>query len=64
VDTIAWPLKKIFDNSAAVSFSWNTKSSFQSKHIDIKYLFVREKIVESQICCAYSHRTYVSGFTN
>ena len=37
------------DNSAAVRFSHNSKSTSGSKHIDIKYFFVREKVQESQI---------------
>ncbi|KAL5846394.1 hypothetical protein ACOSQ3_009918 [Xanthoceras sorbifolium] len=49
---VSWksPLKIYYDNSAAVAFSCNTRSSSCSKHIDIKFLFVREKIVEFVIC--------------
>ena len=50
INTISRPLKIFCDNSAAVAFSRNTRSSSRSKHIDIKFLFVREKIVESCIC--------------
>lgn len=49
VDSISKPLKLFCDNSAAVSLSRNTWSSSRSKHIDIKYLFVREKIMASYI---------------
>ncbi|KAL5752822.1 hypothetical protein ACOSQ2_023329 [Xanthoceras sorbifolium] len=45
-----YPLKIYCDNSAAVAFSRNTRSSSRSKHIDIKFLFVREKVMESVIC--------------
>ncbi|KAL5857113.1 hypothetical protein ACOSQ3_004571 [Xanthoceras sorbifolium] len=45
-----YPLKIYCDNSAAVVFSCNTRNSSRSKHIDIKHLFVREKVVESIIC--------------
>jgi hypothetical protein len=48
------PLKIFCDNFAAVSFSLNTGSSSQSEHINIKYLFVREKIVESHICVVHT----------
>jgi hypothetical protein len=54
MDTIAKPLKIFCDNSAAVSFSQNTGSSLRSEHIDIKYLFVREKVVESHICVVHT----------
>ena len=47
------PLKIYCDNSAAVSFSHNTGSSSHSKHIDIKYLFVREKIALSCVSVEY-----------
>ncbi|KAL5775559.1 hypothetical protein ACOSP7_013116 [Xanthoceras sorbifolium] len=45
-----YPLKIYCDNSAAIVFSHNTRSSSRSKHIDIKFLFVREKVMESVIC--------------
>jgi len=35
MDTIAKPLNIFCDNSAAVSFSWNTGISLRSEHIDI-----------------------------
>ena len=41
VDSICRPLKIYCDNSAAVLFSKNNKSSSGSKHIEIKYLVVR-----------------------
>ncbi|XP_042988660.1 secreted RxLR effector protein 161-like [Carya illinoinensis] len=50
MNTISRPLKIFCDNSAAVAFSRNTRSSSRSKHIDIKFLFVRERIAESCIC--------------
>jgi hypothetical protein len=52
--TIAEPLKIFCDNSAAVSFSRNTGSSSRSEHIDIKYFFVREKVVVSHICVMHT----------
>lgn len=50
VDSIARFLKIFCDNSAVVSFSRNTRSSSHSKNIEIKYLFVREKVTNSHIC--------------
>lgn len=50
VETISKPLKIFCDNYAAVAFSRNTRSSSHSKHIDIKYLVVREKVADSSIC--------------
>lgn len=37
-----------YDNSANVHFSQNTKRYSRSKHFDIKYLFISEKILEFQ----------------
>jgi len=54
MDTIAKPLKIFCDNSVVVSFSHNIGSSLRSEHIDIKYLFVREKIVDSHICVVHT----------
>ena len=36
------------DNITAISFSYNNKSSAHTKHFDVKYWFVREKICEHQ----------------
>ncbi|KAK3024214.1 hypothetical protein RJ639_044683 [Escallonia herrerae] len=44
VDSILRPLKIFCDNQAAVFFSKNNKSSGGTKHIEIKYLVVRERI--------------------
>ena len=45
VHSICRLLKLFCDNSAAVSFSRNTKSTSHSKHIDVKFFFVEEKVV-------------------
>ena len=37
VHSISRPLKLFFDNSAVVSFSRNTRSTYLSKHIDVKF---------------------------
>ena len=49
VHSISRLLKLFCDNSAAVSFSRNTRSTSRSKHIDVKFFFVKEKVVESLI---------------
>ncbi|RVW95647.1 Retrovirus-related Pol polyprotein from transposon TNT 1-94 [Vitis vinifera] len=49
VDSISRPLKLFSDNSAVVAFSKNTRSTSRSKHIDVKFYFVKEKVVESLI---------------
>ena len=53
VESISRPLVIYCDNTAAVHFSRNNKSSSHSKHFDIKYLFVREKIHEFQTRIEY-----------
>ena len=47
VHSISRPLKLFCDNSTTVSFSGNTRSTSLSKHIDVKFFFVKEKVVES-----------------
>ena len=42
MDSISRPLKVYCDNSAAVFMAKNNKSGSRSKHIDIKYLAIRE----------------------
>ena len=44
IDSIMRPLRIYFDNSVVVRFSKNNKTIGGSKHIDIKYLVVREKV--------------------
>ena len=49
VDSISRPLKLFCDNSAAIAFSKNTRSTSRSKHIDVKFYFVKEKVTKSLI---------------
>ena len=49
IDTVSKPIKLHCDNDAAVFFSKNNKSRSRIKHIDIKYLVVRENVRESKI---------------
>ena len=43
------PLKLYCDNKSAVLYSNNNKSSYRSKHIDIKFLIVKERVQSGQI---------------
>ena len=49
VDSISRPLKLFCYNSAVVAFSKNTRNTSRSKHIDVKFYFVKEKVAESLI---------------
>jgi hypothetical protein len=44
VDNIYRPLKLYYDNSPAVQYAHNNKSSGAAKHIDIKYYVVKDKV--------------------
>ncbi|KAK8511277.1 hypothetical protein V6N11_046593 [Hibiscus sabdariffa] len=48
VDSIARPLKIHCDN-LAVFMAKNNKSGSRSKHIDIKYLAIRERVKEKKV---------------
>ncbi|KAL5736760.1 hypothetical protein ACOSP7_031245 [Xanthoceras sorbifolium] len=43
------PLKLFCDNKSAVLYSNNNRSSSKSKHIDIKFLVVNERVQSGQI---------------
>ena len=49
VDSISKPLRMYCDNSAAVFLAKNNKSGSRSKHIDIKYLAIRERVKENKV---------------
>ena len=49
VDSISRPLKLYYDNSATVFMAKNNKSGSRSKHIDIKYLAIRERVKEIKV---------------
>ncbi|KAK9035082.1 hypothetical protein V6N11_077133 [Hibiscus sabdariffa] len=49
VDSIARPLKIHCDNLATVFMAKNNKSGSRSKHIDIKYLAIREHVKENKV---------------
>jgi hypothetical protein len=48
-DSIEKPLKIYYDNEPAVQHSYNNKKSDASKHINIKYYVVKEKIQDHTI---------------
>ena len=49
MDSISRLLKVYCDNSAAVFFSNNNKSGSRSKHIDIKYLAIRDRVKKQEV---------------
>jgi len=49
VDTISRPLRIFCDNSAVVFMAKNNKSGSQSKHINIKYLAIRERVKDKKV---------------
>ena len=49
VEGIERPLKLYCDNKSAVLYSNNNTSSTKSKHIDIKFLVVKERVQSRQI---------------
>ena len=51
------PLRIYCDNSTTVRFSKNNKTTGGSKHIDIKYLVVREKIQNGVISIEHIKNT-------
>jgi hypothetical protein len=44
VDIIKLPLKLYYDNSSAMLYSNNNRSLSKFKHIDIKFLVVKERV--------------------
>ena len=49
VNSISKLLKLFCDNSSVVSFFRNTRITSRFKHIDVKFFFFKEKVVESII---------------
>ena len=49
MDSISRPLRTFYDNSTTVFLAKNNKSGSRSKHIDIKYLVIRERVKEKQV---------------
>jgi hypothetical protein len=57
VDSISKPLQICCDNLAAIFYSKNNKSGSKTKHIDIKYLAVRERIKEQEVSIEHTSTT-------
>jgi hypothetical protein len=55
VDSIVRPIKIFCDNCVAIFFSKNNKSGNISKHIDVKYLRVRENIKRNEVFIEHIH---------
>ena len=53
VNSVFRPLKIYCDNSAAVSFSNSNSSTGAGLYLDTKYLFVRERVEENNLCIEY-----------
>lgn len=53
VERIERPLKLYCDNKSAVLYSNNNRSSTKSKHIDIKFLVVKERVQSGHISIEY-----------
>ena len=53
MDSISRPLSIYCDNLAAVFMAKNNKSGSRSKHIDIKYLAIREHVKEKKVVIEY-----------
>ena len=49
VDSITRPLKVFCDNSIVVFFAKNNKNGSRSKHIDIEYLVIRERVKDKTV---------------
>ena len=49
MDSISRPLKLYCDNFVAVFMTKNNKNGSRSKHIDIKYLAIREHVKEKKV---------------
>ena len=49
MDSISKSLRIFCDNSAAVFLAKNNKSESRSKHVDIKYLAIREHVKEKKV---------------
>ena len=49
MDSISRLLRLCCDNSAVIFLAMNNKSSSRSKHIDIKYLAIRECVKEKKV---------------
>ena len=61
VDTIERPLKIFCDNNSVVLYSNNNRSLAKSKHIDIKFLIVKERVQSGQLSIQHWDKLYDYG---
>ena len=59
VDSISRALELCCDNLAVIYFFKNTRNTSYSKHIDIKFYFVKEKVIESLITIEYTPTSHI-----
>ena len=59
VDSISKPLKIYCDNSAAVFFSKNDKYSKGAKHMELKYLSVKEEVQKQTVSIQHISTNYM-----
>jgi hypothetical protein len=64
IDSISKPLMIYYDNKVVVFFSHNNKSSGASKHIDLRYLVVRERVQDHTINLEHIGRKNAHRSTN
>ena len=57
VQSVSKSLKLFCDNSTALSFARNTRSTSHSTHIDVTFFFVQEKAAESLISVEHTPTT-------
>ena len=63
VESIEKPLKLLCDNNSAVLYANNNRSSSKSKHIDIKFLVVKERVQKCQLSIEHRDKLHVGGST-
>ena len=49
IDSVSRPLRMFCDNLATVFMAKNNKSGSRNKHIDIKYLAIKERVNEKKV---------------
>jgi hypothetical protein len=59
VDTLKLPLKLYYDNSSVMLYSNNNRSSSKSKHIDIRFLAVKERVQSELISIEHVGTTFM-----
>ena len=59
MDGIERPLKLFCDNKLIVLYSNNNKSSSKLKHIDIKFLVIKERIQSDQISIEHVRTNFI-----